>query len=64
MINNSVLKKELVHAIISKLKTIGGNLMQTVYYLIKNIIKERMELPKTIFEKIHDDVNSILLNTN
>ena len=38
MINNSVLKKELVHAIISKLKTIGGNLMQTVYYLIKNII--------------------------
>ena len=46
IIENTVLKKEIVHAILGKLKVIGGSLMQTVYYLVKKIIKENMELPK------------------
>jgi division protein CdvB (Snf7/Vps24/ESCRT-III family) len=64
IIDNTVLKKDIVTAILNKLKTIGGNLMQTVYFLVKKIIKERMELPKTVFEKIHEEINSILLNTS
>jgi len=64
MIHNTVLKKDIVTAILNKLKIIGGNLMQTVYLLVKKIIKEKMELPKNVFEKIHEDINSILLNTS
>ena len=64
MIDNTVLKKDIVTAILNKLKIIGGNLMQTVYLLVKKIIKEKMELPKNVFEKIHEDINSILLNTS
>ena len=49
LLSHSVLKKEIILPLFAKLKTFGGNLMQTIYYLVKKIVKDGLELPKTLF---------------
>lgn len=40
LLKNTVLKQQLITAILGKFKVIGNNLLQTFYYLINTVIKE------------------------
>jgi hypothetical protein len=40
--------------IIHKIKVYGTILVETVYYLVKNLILEGVELPKTTYEKVYE----------
>ena len=50
--------------VLHKLKTFGPSLMQTVYHLVKNIISRGLELPKTLFEKMLEEINNLLNNSD
>lgn len=63
LLKNTVLKQQLIIAILGKFKVIGNNLLQTFYYLINTVIKEGVQLPKNIFEKIYEETTTITLNS-
>lgn len=48
--------------IIHKIKVYGTILVETVYYLMKNIILEGVELPKTTYEKVYEQFNHICIH--
>lgn len=49
LLKNTVLKQQLITAILAKIKVIGNNLIHTFYHLINSVLKEGLELPKTVF---------------
>ena len=63
LLKNTVLKQQLIIAILGKFKVIGNNLLQTFYYLINTVIKEGVQLPKNVFEKIYEETTTITLNS-
>jgi hypothetical protein len=54
LIISTSLKQELVLAILGKIKTFGANLVHSFYYLVKSILQDKVELPKTLYEKIYE----------
>ena len=62
MLMNTVMKKEIVIALLGKLRAVGSNLIIAFYYLTKKIIKEGLELPKNLFEKMLEEINAMLLH--
>ena len=59
---NSVGKNELMLTIISKIKVYGNVLVEAVYYLVKSLINEHVELPKVTYEKAYEDFSNISIN--
>jgi hypothetical protein len=55
------LKQELILTILGKLRTFGANLVHSFYYMIKSIITQNIELPKNLYDKIHQECMVILL---
>ena len=62
LLGATLLKQEFLLAIMQKLRGYDSNLMQAFYYLVKNIVKEGVELPKTLLEKIFDEVTGTLMS--
>lgn len=54
ILTNAKNKNEIMLTIIHKIKVYGTILVETVYYLMKNIILEGVELPKTTYEKVYE----------
>lgn len=61
LLTGTSLRQELILTILGKLRTFGANLVHSFYYLIKSIIVERIELPKTLYDKVYQECMIILL---
>jgi hypothetical protein len=64
MLQHTVLKKEIVVAILGKLKAFSSTLTEAIYCLVKKIIKDGLELPKNLLEKIHEEVTALFIQQN
>lgn len=62
MLKITVLKQDLVLSILGRIKAIGQNLIQSFYYFIKSIVNEGLELPKTVFEKVFEEITATALH--
>lgn len=62
LLTGTSLKQELILTILGKLKTFGANLVHSFYYLVKSIVLEKIELPKTLYEKIYQECMVLLLS--
>lgn len=58
----TVLKQDLIISILGRIKSIGQNLIQSFYYFIKSIVKEEIELPKNVFEKVFEEITATTLH--
>jgi hypothetical protein len=63
-LQHTVLKKEIVVAILGKLKAFSSTLTEAIYCLVKKIIKDGLELPKNLLEKIHEEVTALFIQQN
>lgn len=46
----------------TRLKKCSPNFVQTISHLVKRIVKEDLDLPKNIVEKMHEDITALVIH--
>jgi hypothetical protein len=57
------LRQQLLLQIMGKLRTGGPNFVHAFYYLIKDIIKKEVELPRALLEKAAEECYALLTHS-